>query len=162
MHLKMRLMQALSGPVLAAVEERYYKVTAEALRVCGELVKAIRPNFDMPPVFNFIPFVQPIYNAIFKRLTAQDQDQEVKECAISCMGLVISILGDQLKKELGMCLPLLMERLRNEITRLTAVKAFATIAESPLKIDLSSVLEQVVTELTTFLRKVWFFAPVSI
>jgi cullin-associated NEDD8-dissociated protein 1 len=39
-------MQALSGPVLTAVGERYYKVTAEALRVCGELVKAIRPNFD--------------------------------------------------------------------------------------------------------------------
>lgn len=38
--------QALSAPVLAAVGERYYKVTAEALRVCGELVKAIRPNFD--------------------------------------------------------------------------------------------------------------------
>lgn len=32
--------------MLAAVGERYYKVTAEALRVCGELVKAIRPNFD--------------------------------------------------------------------------------------------------------------------
>ncbi len=47
MHLKMWSMQALSGPVLAAVGERYYKVTAEALRVCGELVKAIRPNFDM-------------------------------------------------------------------------------------------------------------------
>lgn len=30
--------------MLAAVGERYYKVTAEALRVCGELVKAIRPN----------------------------------------------------------------------------------------------------------------------
>ncbi|KAG0632469.1 hypothetical protein M758_1G330700 [Ceratodon purpureus] len=145
--------KALSAPVLAAVGERYYKVTAEALRVCGELVKAIRPNFDNPPAFNFVPFVQPIYNAIFKRLTAQDQDQEVKECAISCMGLVISILGDHLKKELGTCLPLLLERLRNEITRLTAVKAFATIAESPLNIDLSSVLEQVVTELTTFLRK---------
>ncbi|XP_024383560.1 cullin-associated NEDD8-dissociated protein 1 isoform X1 [Physcomitrium patens] len=145
--------KALSEPVLAAVGERYYKVTAEALRVCGELVKAIRPNFDNPPAFNFVPFVQPIYNAIFKRLTAQDQDQEVKECAISCMGLVTSILGDHLKKELNTCLPLLLERLRNEITRLTAVKAFATIAESPLSIDLSPVLEQVVTELTTFLRK---------
>ena len=40
------LFQALSTPVLAAVGERYYKVTAEALRVCGELVKAVRPNFD--------------------------------------------------------------------------------------------------------------------
>jgi cullin-associated NEDD8-dissociated protein 1 len=69
------------------------------------------------------------------------------------MVLVISILGDQSKKELSMCLPLLTEQLHNEITRLTAVKAFATIAESPLKIDLSSVLEQVVTELTTFLPK---------
>ncbi|CAK9857266.1 unnamed protein product [Sphagnum jensenii] len=80
---------------------------------------------------------------------------EVKECAISCMVLVISILGDQSKKELSMCLPLLMEQLCTEITRLTAVKAFATIAESPLKIDLSSVLEQVVTELTTFLPKAY-------
>jgi cullin-associated NEDD8-dissociated protein 1 len=51
--------------------------------------------------------------------------QEVKECAISCMGLVISILGDHLKKELGTCLPLLLDRLRNEITRLTAVKVEA-------------------------------------
>jgi hypothetical protein len=33
-------------------------------------------------------------------------------------------------------------------------QAFATMAESPLKIDLSSVLEQVVTELTKFLRRV--------
>ncbi|CAM6099751.1 unnamed protein product [Calypogeia fissa] len=145
--------KALSAPVLTAVSERYYKVTAEALRVCGELVKAIRPSLETKADFNFVPYVRPLYTAIFKRLTAQDQDQEVKECAISCMGLVISILGDQLKSELGTCLPLLLERLRNEITRLTAVKAFATIAESPLNIDLSSVLEQVVTELTTFLRK---------
>jgi hypothetical protein len=48
--------------------------------------------------------------------------QEVKECAIFCMVLVISILGDQLKKELSMCLPLLTERLHHEITCLTAVK----------------------------------------
>jgi hypothetical protein len=53
MHLKMWSMQALSGPVLAAVGERYYKVTAEALRVCGELVKAIRPNFDMVRYYFF-------------------------------------------------------------------------------------------------------------
>lgn len=56
------------------------------------------------------------------RLTNQDQDQEVKECAISCMGLVVSTFGDHLTVELPTCLPVLVDRMGNEITRLTAVK----------------------------------------
>ena len=48
--------------------------------------------------------------------------QEVKECAISCMGLVISTFGDNLRAELPACLPVLVDRMGNEITRLTAVK----------------------------------------
>ena len=40
-------LQALSCPVLSAVGERYYKVTAEALRVCGELVRVVRPNIEV-------------------------------------------------------------------------------------------------------------------
>ncbi|CAL9008989.1 unnamed protein product [Prunus brigantina] len=143
---------ALSSPVLSAVGERYYKVTAEALRVCGELVRVVRPNIEGDG-FDFKPYVHPIYNAIMSRLTNQDQDQEVKECAISCMGLVVSTFGDNLDVELPVCLPVLVDRMGNEITRLTAVKAFAVIAASPLKIDLSCVLEQVIAELTAFLRK---------
>lgn len=45
--LKVVLFQALSSPVLSAVAERYYKVTAEALRVCGELVRVVRPSFQV-------------------------------------------------------------------------------------------------------------------
>ncbi|CAA7404605.1 unnamed protein product [Spirodela intermedia] len=142
----------LSGPVLSAVADRYYKVTAEALRVCGELVRIVRPNLESSPL-NFTPYVHPIYDAILARLANQDQDQEVKECAISCMGLAISTFGDNLQRELPSCLPVLVDRMGNEITRLTAVKAFAVISGSPLRIDLSSVMEQVVAELTTFLRK---------
>ncbi|OVA11021.1 TATA-binding protein interacting (TIP20) [Macleaya cordata] len=144
--------KVLSAPVLSAVGERYYKVTAEALRVCGELVRVVRPNV-MGGGFDFTAYVHPIYNAILTRLANQDQDQEVKECAISCMGLVISTFGDNLQAELSICLPVLVDRMGNEITRLTAVKAFAAIAASPLKIDLSCVLEYVITELTAFLRK---------
>ncbi|XP_038681962.1 cullin-associated NEDD8-dissociated protein 1-like isoform X2 [Tripterygium wilfordii] len=140
------------APVLSAVSERYYKVTAEALRVCGELVRILRPNTEDID-FDFKPYVRPIYNSIMSRLTNQDQDQEVKECAISCMGLVISTFGDHLKAELPACLPVLVDRMGNEITRLTAVKAFAIIAASPLQIDLSCVLEHVIVELTAFLRK---------
>ncbi|KAK1323881.1 Cullin-associated NEDD8-dissociated protein 1 [Acorus calamus] len=144
--------KVLLNPVLSAVGERYYKVTAEALRVCGELVRVIRPSFEACPL-DFKPYVRPIYNAILSRLANQDQDQEVKESAISCMGLVISTFGDDLKNELHTCLPILVDRMGNEITRLTAVKAFAVIASSPLHINLSCVLEQVVAELTAFLRK---------
>eukprot|EP00252_Welwitschia_mirabilis_P011775 TRINITY_DN2619_c0_g1_i2.p1 TRINITY_DN2619_c0_g1~~TRINITY_DN2619_c0_g1_i2.p1 ORF type:complete len:818 (-),score=176.90 TRINITY_DN2619_c0_g1_i2:413-2866(-) len=145
--------KALLGPVLSAVSDRYYKVTAEALRVCGELVKAIRPTFERSPVFDFNTYVHPIYSAILTRLANQDQDQEVKECAISCMGLVVATFGDNLKAELPTCLPLLVDRMGNEITRLTTVKAFAVIASSPLRIDLSCVLEHLFAELTLFLRK---------
>ncbi|XP_057530355.1 cullin-associated NEDD8-dissociated protein 1 [Amaranthus tricolor] len=144
--------KALSGPVLSAVGERYYKVTAEALRVCGQLVRVLRPNIEVSG-FDYKPFVHPIYHAIMTRLTNQDQDQEVKECAITCMGLVISSFGDNLTMELPLCLPVLVDRMGNEITRLTAVKAFAVIAASPLHIDLSCVLENVIAELTAFLRK---------
>ncbi|OAY62667.1 Cullin-associated NEDD8-dissociated protein 1 [Ananas comosus] len=144
--------QALSSPVLSAVGDRYYKVTAEALRVCGELVRVIRPTFETSSL-DYRPYVTPIYKAILTRLANQDQDQEVKECAISCMSLVISTFGDSLQRELPMCLPVLVDRMGNEITRLTAVKAFSVIAKSPLRIDLSCVLEQVVSELTAFLRK---------
>ncbi|PQM40388.1 cullin-associated NEDD8-dissociated protein 1 [Prunus yedoensis var. nudiflora] len=71
---------ALSSPVVSAVGERFYKVTAEALR-------------------------------------------EVNECAISCMHLVVSTFGDNLDVELPVCLPVLVDRMGNEITQLTAVKA---------------------------------------
>lgn len=144
--------QDLLSPILSAVGERYYKVSAEAIRVCGELVHVLRPTFETS-AFDFKPYVYTIYKAILARLVNQDQDQEVKECAISCMSLVISVFGDNLQLELPACLPVLVDRMGNEITRLTAVKAFAVIANSPLRVDLSCVLEQVVSELTAFLRK---------
>ncbi|KAK3025449.1 hypothetical protein RJ639_041335 [Escallonia herrerae] len=144
--------KAVSSSVLFAIAERYYKVTAEALRVCGELVRVVRPNIEGYG-FDFKPYVHPIYNAIMARLTNQDQDQEVKECAISCMGLVVATFGDNLRADLPTCLPVLVDRMGNEITRLTAVKAFAVIAASSLHLDLSCVLDHVIAELTAFLRK---------
>lgn len=45
-----------------------------------------------------------------------------------------------LQHELPVCLPIFLERLRNEITRLTTVKALTKVASSPLRIDLSPIL----------------------
>ena len=62
-------------------------------------------------------------------------------------------LGDQLLSHLPQCLPIFLERLKNEITRLTAVKALIRIASSELKIDLKPILNESMPILAGFLRK---------
>lgn len=69
-----------------------------------------------------------------KRLKATDIDQEVKERAISCMGHMVCYLGDHLGSELQGVLSIFLERLKNEITRLTAVKTITLVSSSPLKV----------------------------
>ncbi|RZR78722.1 hypothetical protein BHM03_00004156 [Ensete ventricosum] len=62
--------------------------------------------------------------------------QEVKECAISCMSLVISTFGDNLQRDLSACLPILVDRMGNEITRLTAVKVILSRLYVKMQFDI--------------------------
>lgn len=55
--------------------------------------------------------------------------------------------------ELTTCLPILLDRLKNEITRLTTVKALTKVAGSPLRIDLRPILGEAIPMLGSFLRK---------
>lgn len=145
---------------LRLVNDRYYKIAAEALRVCSEFVRLLRPP---PPAieFDYSPLVKPLFECVEKRLVAQDQDQEVKECAILCMQLVLCHFGDDPTLDVERVLPVMLERLRNEITRINAVKAFGALAESKLDIKLgmpaqaasTSVLQAALAELCSFLRK---------
>ncbi|XP_060552206.1 cullin-associated NEDD8-dissociated protein 1-like [Ruditapes philippinarum] len=139
-------------PIVHAVADPFYKITSEALLVTQQLVKVIRP-LDIQTSFDFKPYVREVYGCTLMRLKAADIDQEVKERAISCMGQIIRNLGDVLSSELKECLPIFLERLKNEITRLTAVKALTMIAGSPLKIDLRPILTDGIPILASFLRK---------
>nr|CAG4651567.1 EOG090X00HY [Triops cancriformis] len=144
--------RALMPPLLAAVGDPFYKITSEGLLVLQQVVKVVRP-LDVPASFDFTPFTADLYSCTLKRLKAADIDQEVKERAIACMGQIISHLGDHLQNELGTCLPIFLDRLRNEITRLTTVKALTKIASSPLKVDLRPLLADALPILAGFLRK---------
>uniref|UniRef100_A0A0A9YSQ6 Cullin-associated NEDD8-dissociated protein 1 n=2 Tax=Lygus hesperus TaxID=30085 RepID=A0A0A9YSQ6_LYGHE len=145
-------MNVLVPPVVTAVSDTFYKITAEALLVLQQLVRVLRP-IDAPNSFDFAPFTNEIYQCTLVRLRAADIDQEVKERAISCMGQIISCLGDNLQSELPTCLPIFLDRLKNEITRLTTVKALTKVAASPLRIDLRPILNDGVPLLGSFLRK---------
>uniref|UniRef100_A0A673A3V2 Cullin-associated and neddylation-dissociated 1 n=1 Tax=Sphaeramia orbicularis TaxID=375764 RepID=A0A673A3V2_9TELE len=147
---------ALVPPVVACVGDPFYKITSEALLVTQQLVKVIRPldnQSEGSDSFDPSPYINDLFTCTIRRLKAADIDQEVKERAISCMGQIICNLGDRLPTELPGTLLIFLERLKNEITRLTTVKALTMIAGSPLKIDLRPVLPDAVPILASFLRK---------
>ncbi|XP_040015031.1 cullin-associated NEDD8-dissociated protein 2 [Xiphias gladius] len=148
-------MQVLLPPVVACVEDTFYKITSEALLVTQQLVRVMRPQGQTATAGGFDPkpFVRQVFSVTLKRLKATDIDQEVKERAISCMGHMVCHLGDHLAAELQGVLAIFLERLKNEITRLTAVRTITLIAASPIKIDLSSILPETLSVLGSFLRK---------
>ncbi|XP_036320562.1 cullin-associated NEDD8-dissociated protein 1 isoform X1 [Rhagoletis pomonella] len=143
--------------IVNAVFDSFYKISTEALQVLQELVKVLRPMQDpavpLPTTFEISPFVEDLYSATLKKLMTSDVDQEVKDRAISCMGQIIANLGDFLVPQVKTCLPILMERLNNEVTRLSSVKAIYMIAASPLRIDLTLITKEVIPILGSFLRK---------
>ncbi|XP_030891405.1 cullin-associated NEDD8-dissociated protein 2 isoform X2 [Leptonychotes weddellii] len=142
----------LLPPVMACVADPFYKIAAEALLVLQELVRALWP-LDRPRTLDPEPYVGEMSAATLARLRATDLDQEVKERAITCMGHLVAHLGDRLGDDLGPSLLLLLDRLRNEITRLPAVKALTLVAVSPLRLDLQPVVAEALPVLASFLRK---------
>ncbi|XP_062441137.1 cullin-associated NEDD8-dissociated protein 1-like isoform X3 [Rhea pennata] len=144
--------KTLLPPVVTCIGDPFYKITSEALLVTQQLVKVIRP-LDKSCTFDAKPYVKDLFSGTLKRLKAADIDQEVKERAISCMGQIICNLGDHLSTDLQPTLKIFLERLKNEITRLTTVKALTLIASSPLKIDLRPILGEGFPILASFLRK---------
>lgn len=142
--------KALAPVLYKAARDPYYRIAAEALRANCEFVHVLRSEGSS---FDHKPYVQELFTSTLDKLKVQDIDQEVKESAINCMGLVLANFSDSLKSELPAVLQILQDRLTNEITRLTTVKALENIASSPLHPDLSPILSDSIKELSTFLRK---------
>eukprot|EP00884_Botryococcus_braunii_P010434 jgi/Botrbrau1/19392/Bobra.0338s0022.1 len=136
-----------------AVAERYYKVTAEALRTIEELVVVIRPHKELPISPPLQGLVSPLFAAAASRVQAQDQDQEVKEAAMMAACKAVAVLGDALASEVPRFLQVLLDRLKNEITRLAATKGITLILDSSLELPLKAVMDPIMEQLTSFLRK---------
>jgi cullin-associated NEDD8-dissociated protein 1 len=139
--------------ILETAEDRYYKITAESLRLCSALVTAF--GTSEPGLKHAIAHLTPtIYSAALNRLTAQDQDSEVKDAGIDCVGAVVSLYGSDLGRErLSEVASILCDRLNNEVTRLPAVRALYRIAESEHACALAPVMEKMTGIVGGFLRK---------
>ncbi|CAI5732825.1 unnamed protein product [Hyaloperonospora brassicae] len=128
----------------------WYKTVAKALGLIESLVHIIRSDSEDSM---YKPYAVPFYDAVLLHLKVHDIDQEIKEAAISSVGEIVAILGDELGERVGKVFPLLMERLNNEITRVHSIKAIGTIARSKLDLDMSPILEECTHTLAQLLRQ---------
>lgn len=144
--------EVLLPALLTCAGDNFYKVTAEALQALQVLIKVVRNDKVEHP--NSAEIARKIYPIVLHRLKATDIDQEVKETAITTMATLLAHLGGFIQSEWRVCIPIFLERLKNEITRLTAVKAINLMASSQLvDLDLRAVLGEAITVLASFLRK---------
>jgi cullin-associated NEDD8-dissociated protein 1 len=143
--------------VLLSINENWYKIIAEGLRVLSTIISVIRPIDKVMSVDSnerYSAYAKQMFDSILSRVEALDIDQEIKVCAIGASGKLVAFLGDHMDPaSVVTILTILRKRLENEITRISSLRSIIHIAGSPLKIDLSSILEPVISDLTSFLRQ---------
>lgn len=146
----------LVSAVVTAIKERYYKISSQALSAAAEAIKMLTPmgqNTDSDDHLNLF------YDSIIEKISSTETDLEVRERAIHCMGILLSrtsaatnTIGIN-KRQTG--LDTLLERLRNETTRITAARAIDLVAKTAMTSDdlRADWVSNVVTELGAQLRK---------
>mmetsp|Transcript_4617 Transcript_4617/g.7695 ORF Transcript_4617/g.7695 Transcript_4617/m.7695 type:complete len:1340 (-) Transcript_4617:522-4541(-) len=165
-HVKQGLHKMLLDDLCLAVKERWYKVIAEALRVLTEVPKFFVVGYtgsedEAAKKVETSAVATTLYEAIEPLLAASDVDQEIKECALAASAALLSALHNSLTQEqMGRMLSLLLEKLRNETTRIAAIKTLSTIASASDEdsmndnaISLTPILGEAVAVMASFLKQ---------
>lgn len=115
--------------VVDVVRDKYSRVAVEALNTVEQFVVALTPPRSTTPDHAAL---DQLYDVLVNRIAANDADLEVRQRAIHVLGLLLGRTSgsqdfvSQSKRTAG--LDLLADRLRNELTRLAAVRAIDVIA----------------------------------
>ena len=153
------LVGSLIPRVTMLVEADWYKLIAEGLRLLSALAAVVRPSASSPPGPADGDVAAALYAAAKPRLETHDIDHEIKECAIDAVGALAARLGDALHARpgiaggslLGDALATLVEKLRNESTRLPALRALREAAEATGRVDAYPALRECLQDLVGFL-----------
>lgn len=133
----------------------WYKVIAEALRVIEEVPQLIilgsATGEEQKSVANAL------FVSIEPNLAEHDIDQEIKECALSAIASLVSLLHTSLTEDqINRVFQLLLERLKNDTTRIAAIKTLSLIADTAQKsdaLDLTPIMSASLEQLSSMLRQ---------
>mmetsp|Transcript_95411 Transcript_95411/g.199626 ORF Transcript_95411/g.199626 Transcript_95411/m.199626 type:complete len:1263 (-) Transcript_95411:119-3907(-) len=139
---------------LLCCKDSYYKSIAQALRAIGAYVYTLRPS--VAQASTSLTELLPMFEVLTGKLSATDIDQEVKESALECFGDLVACTGDldPFQAPIQACIPPFVERIRNDVTRTTAIRALKTICSSQVKVaPLSSSLGAIGGQLSLYLSQ---------
>lgn len=145
--------------VLLGTQDKYSKLSIEALSATEEVIKALTPPRSATSGTQNQQYLEQLYDSLMNRIAANDADLEVRQSAIHVLGVFLGrssgtegLLSLQ-KRVAG--LELLAERVRNELTRLASVRAIDSIAahtKAPGELN-SKWVSSIALELGAQLRK---------
>lgn len=144
--------------VIAAVSDGYYKVSTEGLLTLESVIKVLTPPRSAGSDQQRKTYLGSIYECLLTRSTATAADLEVRQQAIHALGVLLartSMSKLLIAEKRLRALAVLQDRLKNETTRLSAVKAIDMVTASAAeKSDLqASWVKEVTLELGAQLRK---------
>jgi len=161
-HIRKGLLTTLLPELCQAVKEQWYKVIAEALRALAAVPRFFVEGYgpeDDPTTRQKegVEVTDMLYTAIEPLLAAHDVDQEIKECALqACASLLSNLHANMARDKQERLLKLLLDRLRNETTRIAAIKTLSSIAATTSgsndRVDLSPILADSIACLSSFLK----------
>ncbi|EEQ89919.1 hypothetical protein RJZ56_004777 [Blastomyces dermatitidis] len=152
---------ALIPGVVSAANDKNYRVASEALGAVEQIEKALTPPRVSATEHDLGPQLEKLFDIIVERIADNSSDLEVRQRAIHVLGVLLGrTSGAQGSKFISPVqraagLSLLVERLRNETTRLATARAIDDItllASGPDDVT-SPWVRDVTLELGTQLRK---------
>lgn len=160
------LFESLLPQLCEGVNEQWYKVIAQALRALASVPRFFVIGFNSSDdeatrTMQRSKVSLMLYDAIEPKLAAHDVDQEIKECALNATAALLSNLYSSLPVEkTSRLLSLLLERLKNETTRIAAIKNLSAIAaasgsntmDDDNTINLSPILSDSISTMSAFLK----------
>jgi cullin-associated NEDD8-dissociated protein 1 len=147
--------------VVTAVNDKYYKISSEAIGTVEQIVKTLTPPRSRSLDKNQNDNLLKLYLVVIARVSATDADLEVRQRAIHALGILLARTatpdgGSLLSaSDRVAALNLLNDRLKNETTRLAAVRAIDTVAALTTNKDQlqPAWIREVALELSAQLRK---------
>lgn len=148
-----------------AVDDAFYKISAEALMLLSRLVYVMRPDLG-PPIDGYEPILSSIHQKTLDKMSRSDLDLEIRERAVTCMGAIIATFGDLMHQQTVVALNAIHEKLDNdstrsapysachtvELIRLTCLKALSDVLDSGTKVPLDSIFPRAFVTLSLYLK----------